>query len=127
MFTGYYTPLHGPCEWDETAAANRGIPSPLGPNDSVLRCRTLVLNNGDLAHVGKYIVYRTGSPSATLAVGRVEEILVEDQTSRLLGVLVSWCTIGPDLSPYSLPSCKVDPARCLLLVFQVSLPQNRDF
>ncbi|KAJ7110945.1 hypothetical protein C8R44DRAFT_742719 [Mycena epipterygia] len=51
-------------------------------------------------------------------IGRVEEILVEDLTSRLLGVLVSQCEIGPNIMPYSLPSCTVDTTSCLLLAFQ---------
>ncbi|KAJ7702836.1 hypothetical protein B0H17DRAFT_1157414 [Mycena rosella] len=113
---GYYTPLHGPCAWEETAAFQNGTPSPLGPDAAVLRCRTLVLNGGDLAYLGKYVVYQNRLDPP--AVGRVEEILVEENTSRLLGVLVSQCVIGPVILPYCLPSCKVDATKCLLLVFQ---------
>ncbi|KAJ7110514.1 hypothetical protein C8R44DRAFT_833390 [Mycena epipterygia] len=104
---GFYTPLHGACAWDETLASQCGLRSPLDPNVAVLRCRTLILNGGDLADIGKYIIYQTTS-TATPRVGRVEEILVEDLTSRLLGVLVSQCEIGPNIMPYSLPSCTVD-------------------
>ncbi|KAJ7687824.1 hypothetical protein B0H17DRAFT_1135997 [Mycena rosella] len=59
---------HSPRE--ETVAFENGTPSPLGPDAAVLRCRTLVLNGGDLAYLGKYVVYQNRLDPP--AVGRVE-------------------------------------------------------
>ncbi|KAJ7233703.1 hypothetical protein C8J57DRAFT_1576265 [Mycena rebaudengoi] len=86
----------------------------LGPTETVVRCRTLVLTNGDLAMVQKYIIYEQ---HGARFVGRVDEILVLSASTQLLGVLVSCCAIGPDVVPYGMPSCIADQNHRLLLTF----------
>ncbi|KAJ6624135.1 hypothetical protein B0H10DRAFT_2186725, partial [Mycena sp. CBHHK59/15] len=82
FFSGFYTSITGPCQWEETLAFEHGLRSPLGSGTTIIRCRNLVLKGGDRVDVGKYIVYHLGQVSA---VGRVEEILVAEQANRLLG------------------------------------------
>ncbi|KAJ7705289.1 hypothetical protein B0H17DRAFT_1156769 [Mycena rosella] len=76
-----------------------------------------ILPNGDKAEILRYIIYRKNGKSC---VGRVEEILAESETDILLGVLVSACTIGPDILPYRLPACTVHVNQCSMIVFEVS-------
>lgn len=52
-------------------------------------------------------------------MGRIEEILVEPERERLVGLLVSKCQIKEDVPPYHFPACFVQE-ECELLAFEVS-------
>jgi hypothetical protein len=112
-------PLVGsaPCPWPDTAAAKHGISSLLRASDTVQRCRSLVLTNGDKIEISKYLIYRKGGG---LCVGRAEEILVELETDSVIGILISACLIGPDVMPYRLPSCTLQENQRLMVAFNVS-------
>ncbi|KAJ7922473.1 hypothetical protein B0H13DRAFT_2410462 [Mycena leptocephala] len=114
--SGLHMPLVGnaPCPWPDTAAAKHGISSLLRASDTVQRCRSLILANGDKIEISKYLIYRKGG---VLCVGRAEEILVELETDSVIGILISACLIGPDVMPYRLPSCTVQENQRLMVAF----------
>jgi hypothetical protein len=89
----------------------------LRASDTVQRCRSLVLTNGDKIEISKYLIYRKGGG---LCVGRAEEILVELETDSVIGILISACLIGPDVMPYRLPSCTLQENQRLMVAFNVS-------
>ncbi|KAJ7239148.1 hypothetical protein C8J57DRAFT_1246188 [Mycena rebaudengoi] len=112
---GFFSPIPRtkPRNWNATISS-KCIALLLGPTETVVRCRTLVLTNGDLATVQKYIIYEQ---HGARFVGRVDEILVLSVSTELLGVLISCCAIGPDVVPYGMPSCIADPSHRLMLTF----------
>ncbi|KII95863.1 hypothetical protein PLICRDRAFT_98567, partial [Plicaturopsis crispa FD-325 SS-3] len=102
---GYYSPLKSDslCFWSVTEAHKAGIPC-MSRSGKVLRCQKLVLQNEDHASLHKYVLYHSPSVHGPL-VGRIEEILVDPEQQRLIGVLVSKCVIGAAVLPYRFPSC----------------------
>ncbi|KAJ7848534.1 hypothetical protein B0H13DRAFT_1906711 [Mycena leptocephala] len=122
--SGLHMPLVGnaPCPWPDTAAAKHGISSLLRASDTVQRCRSLILANGDKIEISKYLIYRKGG---ALCVGRAEEILVELETDSVIGILISACLIGPDVMPYRLPSCTVQENQRLMVAFNCKMTLTR--
>ncbi|KAJ6614056.1 hypothetical protein B0H10DRAFT_1950974 [Mycena sp. CBHHK59/15] len=116
-----YVPLpsSGPCLWEETLADQFDVPNPLKADAVVLRCRSLLLENGDQVNINKYIIYSLHTKSG-FGVGCIEEILVDIKRDSVLGVVVSPCTIGLDVLPYRLPSCTMTVSPKVLLAFEVS-------
>ncbi|KAJ7797935.1 hypothetical protein B0H14DRAFT_2618391 [Mycena olivaceomarginata] len=122
--SGLHMPLVGsaPCPWPDTAAAKHGISSLLRASDTVQRCRSLVLTNGDKIEISKYLIYRKGGG---LCVGQAEEILVELETDSVIGILISACLIGPDVMPYRLPSCTLQENQRLMVAFNCKMTLTR--
>lgn len=120
---GYYAPLRNDQHsvWSETLAfrTETHIAGLLPPSTRVLRCRSLILKSEDQAIIGKFIIYQlTRDKSQKKYVGRIDEILVELERERLVGLLVSKCQIKEDIPPYRFPACVVQDKR-ELLAFEV--------
>lgn len=108
-------PIHRAAEMTKTIHA--GVPGTTTAIPPVVTvCQSVVLNNDDIVKRGSYVVVRTPrAPSTTreqvpLApaheVGHVEEILADHEHGTLVGVLITCCTVGHEVLPYRLPSCK---------------------
>jgi hypothetical protein len=78
---------------------------------------SIVLLNGDLAEISRFVIYHKDHKSC---VRRVEEILIEVDTETVLGILISPCVIGPDILPYRMPSCTVQLDQHKMVAFKVS-------
>lgn len=83
----------------------------------VITCASLVLANGDHIGVHHYTLYRQAEDR--VAIGRVEEILAELGTCRVIGILITQCDIGELVLPYRLPSCTLATGSMRFLVFEV--------
>ncbi|KAJ6452472.1 hypothetical protein C8R45DRAFT_1223516 [Mycena sanguinolenta] len=115
--SGTHLPLVGsaPCTWSDTTAGKLGINSLLRDGHKVQRCRSIVLLNGDLVEISRFVMYRKNHTSH---VGRVEEILIEVDTDIVLGTLISSCKIGSDVLPYKMPSCTVQSTQHEMIAFK---------
>ena len=70
--------------------------------NSVLVCEKVVLQRGDTACVGNYVIYLQGD---TICIGQISEILAVDASKRLIGVLVARCSVHDGDAPDYLPRC----------------------
>ncbi|KZT20338.1 hypothetical protein NEOLEDRAFT_1165089 [Neolentinus lepideus HHB14362 ss-1] len=117
---GHYTALseNSLVPWRSTLTSSHHVAHGLVPS-TVLRCRKLVLSNGDTLEVNKYTFYRTGIPEPPMVpnIGLVREILVDPDQQILIGVLVAKCEIGTYIEPYEFPSCRVSPNDLVLVTF----------
>ncbi|KII85794.1 hypothetical protein PLICRDRAFT_115102, partial [Plicaturopsis crispa FD-325 SS-3] len=119
--TGHFVPMPRmpACAWSDTIAFRSGTRLTNTAYVDVLRCRLLVLRNGDRIAPSNFVLCRqagTNSDSARPIIGRVEEILVDAQHRRLIGVTVQVFQLsaeGPVL-PYRFPSIIPETFRMLL-------------
>ncbi|KAF7364704.1 hypothetical protein MVEN_00340200 [Mycena venus] len=115
--SGIHMPVVGsfPGCWNDTTAGKLGIATLLREGDKVQRCRSIVLVNGDLAEISRFVIYRKDHKSC---VGQVKEILIEVDTDTVLGILISPCVIGPNILPYRMPSCTVQLDQHTMVAFK---------
>ena len=92
---------------------------------NVLLCRSIILQNEDRTTVGKHVLFTTAqrgslaSETTPPLVGRVEEILVDPVSHRIIGMLLTRCDIGEPVLPYRMPSCRATTDQ-KFVVFDVS-------
>lgn len=102
---GRYSPSEY-CRWQDSLAFKvPNIDAVFEPQDDLLRCRSLVLSNGDVLELGGYLVYQADGEKR---VGLAEEILASPQHNSLVGVVVRRCSITDAKPPYHLPRCLLE-------------------
>ncbi|RDX43344.1 hypothetical protein OH76DRAFT_1206029 [Lentinus brumalis] len=99
--------------WSSTFASRVGEPMrPLGARSVIRQAQGVILKNNDVATVGSFVVYLPPhvqhDPDAA-QLGRVEEIVVDTYSERVLAVLVARCDIGDHQAPYMFPTVLVTP------------------
>jgi hypothetical protein len=98
--------------WYETDAS-RAVPptAHCDPQDIVHLCRSATLPNEDKIYPGSFVVY-TQTGSDLQEIGRIREIIAQNNSKSLLGTLIEQYTLGDTISPYQLPA--LIPSRTFL-------------
>ena len=105
-------------DWTDTLSASSDIPPPLA-GCRVIRCKSLILSNGDRAYCTGFILYDTGDD--VLRLGEVFEILALAETGAICGILVGEAFVGEaPMPPYNYPSVKPLHRPSCYLQFEVS-------
>lgn len=97
------------------------VPLSVALPPSLIRCKSIVLNDEDRLSVGDYVIFQTrrNSPHDDLTqVGRVDEIVVDPDVGRIDGALLTQCAVGEAVQPYRMPSCKFRRDKRIFVPFE---------
>ncbi|KAI5899310.1 uncharacterized protein SCHCODRAFT_02482378 [Schizophyllum commune H4-8] len=100
--------------WSCTLACAYGLQRPLDtiahPAAPLSWCQWVTLSNGDIARLQSIVVLKSEAQPG-FQFGRIEEILANEETRRVAGVLLRPWVLGEELQPYRFPSLTPDCTR----------------
>ncbi|KAF7763742.1 hypothetical protein Agabi119p4_8279 [Agaricus bisporus var. burnettii] len=103
----HYAIASNPIRWNETQTSTCSItpPDTVTPHSWFRQCDTLIISNSDKISVAGYMLF--SDEHSQVAVSQVAEILVNVQTSCIVGVLVKRMAIHEAcVSPYMFPAIR---------------------
>ncbi|KAL1683704.1 hypothetical protein EV122DRAFT_200683 [Schizophyllum commune] len=107
-------PKIGRINWSCTLACAYGLERPL---DTIAHlatplswCQWVALSNGDIARLQSIVVLNLDAQLG-FQFGRIEEILANEETRRIAGVLIRPWVLGEEVQPYRFPSLTPDCTR----------------
>ncbi|KAF7339159.1 hypothetical protein MVEN_01993000 [Mycena venus] len=91
-------------DWALTKSAQFtiSIPRKFITNSILRSCSCVVLKNGDIARVNGFLIHRNSS--GQLQIGRVEEIIADVSSGRILGICLQHFLVGESVLPYQFPA-----------------------
>ncbi|KAF7971584.1 hypothetical protein HWV62_20748 [Athelia sp. TMB] len=105
-------------EWVHTQSGALSLPPRSLTLMSVIRqCSAAVLHDGYVLRVGAFTLFRQ-SRDGVLCVGRVNEILADANSKRLIGILIQEYQIGDVVLPYRFPAISPGPHQPALCSIQ---------